>query len=150
MSLETIDSKLLASLVEAGAVQSAHVIGRAGGWGVMVDYGKGERVLTAQRSHKPREFKKLDTVVAFLKELGLSRFDVDAANYDPDQVERVARPDRAEALKQAHEAAAYDKWLRKKVQESIEDPRPGIPHEQVKAEWAIERAELLKRAGKVR
>lgn len=150
MSQEMIDSKLLASLVEAGAVQSAHVVGRASGWGVVVQYGKGERVLAAQRSHKPREFKKLDTVVAFLKELGLSRFDVDAAEYDPAQVERVARPDRAAALKQAHEAAAYDKWFREQVQEAIDDPRPSIPHEQVKAEWAAERAELLKRAGKSR
>ncbi|MEB2399386.1 MAG: hypothetical protein OZ927_07595 [Alcaligenaceae bacterium] len=36
------------------------------------------------------------------------------------------RPDRAKALKHANEAAAYDAWLRKQVQASIDDPRPSI------------------------
>jgi len=31
------------------------------------------------------------------------------------------------------EDAAYTEWLRAKVQEAIDDPRPGIPHEQVMA-----------------
>lgn len=31
------------------------------------------------------------------------------------------------------EAEAYDRWLRAKVQESLDDPRPNIPHEQVMA-----------------
>jgi len=31
------------------------------------------------------------------------------------------------------EDAAYTQWLRAKVQEAIDDPRPGIPHEQVMA-----------------
>jgi len=30
--------------------------------------------------------------------------------------------------------AAYTHWLRAKVQEAIDDPRPGIPHAQVMAE----------------
>ncbi|MDP1913051.1 hypothetical protein [Brevundimonas sp.] len=32
------------------------------------------------------------------------------------------------------EAEAYDVWFRAKVREALEDPRPGIPHEQVMAE----------------
>lgn len=28
----------------------------------------------------------------------------------------------------------YDKWLRAKVQEALDDPRPGIPHEEVMAQ----------------
>lgn len=27
--------------------------------------------------------------------------------------------------------ASYDRWFRRKVQESIDDPRPSIPHEEV-------------------
>lgn len=53
-------------------------------------------------------------------------------------------------MKIAHETAAYDQWFRAQVQEAIDDPRPGIPHEEVEAEWAIECAELLKRAGQAR
>jgi hypothetical protein len=32
------------------------------------------------------------------------------------------------------EADAYDRWFRARVQASIDDPRPGIPHDQVMAE----------------
>jgi hypothetical protein len=31
------------------------------------------------------------------------------------------------------EAEAYDRWLRAKVQESLDDPRPNVPHDQVMA-----------------
>jgi hypothetical protein len=33
----------------------------------------------------------------------------------------------------AEEAEAYDRWLRAKVQESLDDPRPNVPHDQVMA-----------------
>jgi hypothetical protein len=32
------------------------------------------------------------------------------------------------------EAEVYDAWFRAKVREALDDPRPGIPHEQVMAE----------------
>lgn len=32
------------------------------------------------------------------------------------------------------QAASYDRWVRAKVQASIDDPRSNIPHEQVMAE----------------
>jgi hypothetical protein len=34
----------------------------------------------------------------------------------------------------AEEAAAYDRWFREQVQASLDDPSPGIPHDQVMAE----------------
>ena len=34
----------------------------------------------------------------------------------------------------AEEAAAYDLWFRAKVQESLDDPRPSIPHDEVMAQ----------------
>ena len=34
----------------------------------------------------------------------------------------------------AEEAEAYDAWFRAKVERSLADPRPPIPHEQVMAE----------------
>jgi DNA-damage-inducible protein J len=40
-------------------------------------------------------------------------------------------------------AEAYDAWFRAKVQEALDDPRPPIPHEEVKARWNVRRAELL-------
>jgi hypothetical protein len=32
------------------------------------------------------------------------------------------------------QAASYDRWFRAKVQASLDDPRPSIPHDQVMAD----------------
>lgn len=37
-------------------------------------------------------------------------------------------------------AAEHDVWFRTKVQEALDDPRPGVPHEQVEAHFAQRRA----------
>ncbi|SCB59028.1 hypothetical protein GA0061105_10674 [Rhizobium aethiopicum] len=146
MTAETIDHSTLSRLVEAGAVDAAHVVGKTGGWSVVIRYGKAERPLAAQRSRQVRLFKRMDTLVSYLKDVGISQFDVDAANYVP---EIATRPDRAAALRRTHEAAEYDKWFREQVEEAIreaDDPNAvWIPHDTVKEEMARERAELVAR-----
>lgn len=132
MNTETIDHTTLSRLAEAGAVRSAHVIGQAGGWGILVKYGMTERALAAQRSHQVRIFRKLETLVNYLKGVGIARFDVDAVNYDPDSLEAArSRPDSSAKMKSAHEAAAYTKWLKAEIQEAIDDTSPTIPHDEV-------------------
>lgn len=142
---ETIDHTTLARLVEAGAVRGAHVVGQPGGWAVMVKYGMQERPLATQRSRQVRVFRRLETLVSYLKDMGLSRFDVDAANYDQDSATVAKRPNGAEALKKAHEAAAYDKWFREQVQASIDDPRPSLTNEEANAYMERVFARLEKR-----
>ena len=46
----------------------------------------------------------------------------------------------------AANAAAHDVWFRAKVQEAIDDPRPAVAHDQVKAHFAQRRAAALKKA----
>jgi DNA-damage-inducible protein J len=41
--------------------------------------------------------------------------------------------------------AAHDAWFRAKVQEALNDPRPGIPHEKVEAHFARRRAAALRK-----
>lgn len=130
MTTETIDHATLVKLAEAGVVRSAHVSGQGGGWGVMVKYGTTERALTAQRSQQVRIFRKLETLVEYLKGVGIPRFDVDAVNYAPHSVTATKRPDRAGAMKDAHAAAAYTKWLNAEVQEAIDDTSPTVPHDE--------------------
>ncbi|NEJ12385.1 hypothetical protein GR211_05535 [Rhizobium leguminosarum] len=146
MTAETIDHSTLSRLVEAGAVEAAHVVGRPGGWSVVIRYGKAERPLAAQRSRQVRVFKRMDTLVSYLKDVGISKFDVDAVDYAPGT---ASRPDRAAALRRTHEAAEYDTWLREQVEEAIreaDDPNTvWIPHEVVEEEMARQRAELLAR-----
>ena len=44
------------------------------------------------------------------------------------------------------DSAAYDAWFRAKVQEALDDPRPGISMEEVNRRAAERRAKLLARA----
>lgn len=149
MTSETIDHNTLARLVEADAVRSAHVIGQPGGWGIVVKYNRTERPLAATRSREVRVFKKLETLVGYLKEIGISRFDVDAMNFDPQTVTTYRRPDASESLKRAHAAAAHDQWFREQVTQGLkeaDDPATQwVSRETVKAESARRRAEWRKR-----
>lgn len=144
MATETIDQKTLSQLVEAGAVRAAHVVGHGNGWAIAAKYGLTERFLAAQRGDV-RVFRKLETLVNFLRDLGISRFDVDAAGYDPASIERTTRPDRSAALKEAHAARAYDKWFREQVQQAIDDPRPRIPHAEVQQRMEAKKTALRKK-----
>lgn len=110
-------------------MRSAHVIGQPGGWGVTVKYGMTERALAAQRSQQVRIFRKFETLVNYLKGVGIARFDVDSVNFDAVMpgVTRT-RPDSAAKLRQAHQAAAYDQWLKNEVQEAMDDTSPTVPH----------------------
>lgn len=152
MASETIDHNTLSRLVEAGAVRGAHVIGQAGGWGVLIRYGMVERPLSATRSKKIRTFKKLETLVTYLKEIGISRFDVDAANYDPATVQTYTRPDRVKAMKAAHEAVEHDRWFREQVElglKEADDPAAiWTPQDVAKADMQRQRESLLARIGK--
>jgi hypothetical protein len=152
MTTETIDHNTLTRLVEARAVRGAHVIGQPGGWGVVVKHGRVVRSLAATRSQEVRVFKRLETLVRYLKGLGISRFDVDADDFDPQTVVTYKRPDASAALKRAHEAAVHDKWFREQVALGIkeaDDPATQwVPHEVVKADMARQRVALRARTGK--
>jgi hypothetical protein len=50
-------------------------------------------------------------------------------------------------MKRAHEAAAYDAWLRKQVRASIDDPRPSTSADEARTHMAARRQALLKTAG---
>lgn len=46
------------------------------------------------------------------------------------------------------QAASYDRWFRAKVQASLDDPSPSIPHDQVMAEIEAIIAEAEARLGR--
>lgn len=146
MNAETIDHDTLSRLIHTGAIRGAHVVGQDGGWSILVRCGRFEMPLVAQRSQDIRLFRKFETLVNYLKKLGIMQFDVDAASYGTTEKNRIKRPDRSEALKKAHEAAAYDKWFREQVQESFDDPRPDVSDEDARKTFAQFRADLLRQA----
>ena len=146
---DTIDHNTLTHLVEAGVVRGADVIGQPGGWGVVIKYGMTERALAARRGAL-RTFKKFETLVGYLKGVGIAEYRVDAANFDPVALKaKTSRPDSASRLKTAHQAAAYDKWFRDQVDEAIkeaDDPNTvWVSNDDVKKHFAAKREELKRR-----
>lgn len=140
------------SAAASGGVLSANLRPVGSMFALEFETRNGPAMLIAAVSKKVRRFGNPTKAFEIVRDLGLEGGRYSVAQWRPDEreLDRPTRPDKSAALKATHESAAYDKWFRAQVQEALDDPRPGIPHEQVKAEWAIERAELLKRAGQVR
>lgn len=96
---ETIDHTTLTRLVEAGVVRGVDVIGHLGGWSIMVKYGMTERMLAARRG-TVRSFRKFESLVAYLRPLGIVQMHVNAADRDPDAVaSQRARPDASARMR---------------------------------------------------
>lgn len=74
--METITHPTLVQLVADGAARVVVAVGQLGGWSLLVCYG-----LAAQRSKQLRVFRKLDTLVLYLQQIGVSRFEVDASSF---------------------------------------------------------------------
>jgi hypothetical protein len=110
----TIREPTLRELIEANSIRSAYVVGQKGGFAVAFRYAMTERFLASTRGGI-RIFSNLTTVATYLRKLGVSRFDVDTANYEPGRL-RPARPDRAEALKKTR--------TRLRQADLLESPRP--------------------------
>lgn len=143
---QTIDHGSLRRLIEAGAPVGAEVVGVGGSWGVLIRYGRSSQTLAATRG-KPKTFRQFETLASYLKELGIVEYRVNAAAFDAAKPKQ-AKPDRrsqlaSERMKRAHEAAAYDQWLREQVQASLEDERSSLDDEQARAQMAARRQALL-------
>ncbi len=145
---DTIDQTTLLNLVQSGAVKAANVVGQPGGWGVIVMFGHVQKALSVRRG-KIRVFRKLDTLVEFLRGVGLMQYQVDASHFDP---AKNVRTNAAASLrlKTAHDAAAYEKWFNAEIDQAIkeaDDPATiWISNTDVKAESARRREAWLKQA----
>lgn len=135
MHTHTIGTDLARQMALAKTLKGAAIVGRPGGWSVTLRIDGTEKLLGSQHEDKPRTWASLDTCVKYLmQELHIHRVDgVDATNYSPTGTS-TRRPDTAARMRRAHEAAAYDDWFRKQVQEALAEDSPGIPHEQVMAD----------------
>jgi hypothetical protein len=86
----------LRELVESGFAQAALVVGMRGGYGISIRNGSSESTLQSSRG-EVRLFT-LETAAKYLRQIGISRFEVDASNFEPGRI-RKPRPDRSEALR---------------------------------------------------
>jgi hypothetical protein len=131
---QTIDHSTLSTLVEAGAVRAAQVVGQPGGWGVVVQYGMTQRTLAAKRG-VVRIFRRFETLAEYLRSLGIVKYQVDASQYDSAALHTGHRADASARLKHAHESAAYDSCLREKVGASLAGMQDGSNPVIPPAEW---------------
>lgn len=97
MNLDSIREPVLRELVAAGGLCTAVVTANGPGFGVLIHCGPGVKIL-ANKKGEPRLFASMDTLLPYLRRLGLPKFEVDATGYTPGRL-RAARPDKSRALR---------------------------------------------------
>ncbi len=119
----------------SGGVASVTLKGLGSGFFMEIAMRSGQdAILSKARSTEPRRFGSPSSALVVLRDLGISGAQLDITNWNPDQKDITqSRASRAEAMRGAHKAAAYNQWLAVEIQSSIDDPRPSIPHDEVMA-----------------
>lgn len=130
---------------ESGGVSDVTLKGQGGTFLVHVATRSGtDAVLAKARSSEPRRFASLATALNVLRDVGITIGKFDASDWNPTEREPIKHTEnRGQALRKAHEAAAYNEWLAAEIQEAIDDPRPSIPHDEVMAEMDADIAALV-------
>ncbi len=145
MKSMTIEQLRAASNV--GGVSGVTLKGQGGAFLVQIATRSGSgAVLSKARSTEPRRFGNPLSALNVLRDIGITVGQFDASDYDPvDKELDTSNRGRAVAMREAHEAAAYNQWLADEIQASIDDPRPNIPHDEVMAEMEADIAALPKK-----
>ena len=94
-----IREPIVREFIQSGGDVRATVTGQQCGFSLIFRIGNSstEKALATVRG-SIRVFASLDTAGAFVRDLGMSSFEVDMSRHQPGRLRR-ARPDRAEALK---------------------------------------------------
>ena len=134
--MQSMTLEQLRATVSAGGVVGVTLKGHGGGFFLEIATRSGhDAILSKARSTEPRRFGNPTSALVVLRDLGIAVAQLDATDWNPDQKNMSqSRQDRAQAMREAHEAAAYTRWVAAELQASIDDPRPSIPHEEVMAE----------------
>ena len=133
MQSMTLEQLRVAS--NAGGVSGVTLKGQGGAFLVQIATRSGSgAVLSKARSGEPRRFGNPLAALSLLRDLGITVGQFDASDWNPAEKVVNSRDDaRAQVLRGAHEAAAYNQWLAAEIQEAIDDPRPSVPHDEVMA-----------------
>lgn len=132
----------------AGGISGVTLKGQGGAFLVQIATRNGsDAVLSKARGGEPRRFGNPIAALSLLRDLGITVGQFDASDWNPAEKVVNRRDDaRAQVLRGAHEAAAYNQWLAAEIQEAIDDPRPSVPHDEVVARMDA-RIARLKAAG---
>lgn len=89
---------IIRELIGIGSSVRVTIAGREKGFALVFHVGNADKTLVTSRGIV-RLFASLDTAAAFVRDLGLPRFQVDMTSHQPGRL-RSARPDRSAALRQ--------------------------------------------------
>lgn len=144
--MQSMTLEQLRAASQAGGVLGVTLKGQGGVFLVQIDTRSGSRaVLSKARSTEPRRFGNPLAALNVLRDIGITVGQFDASEYDPaDKQQDAGGRGRADAMRGAHEAVAYNTWLAGEIQASIDDPRPNVSHDEVMAEIDADIAALHK------
>ncbi|MCL2894798.1 antitoxin PaaA2 family protein [Brenneria tiliae] len=119
----------------AGGIAGVTLKGQGGSFIVHVATRNGaSAVLVTARNSEPRRFGNPISALNTLRNVGITTGNFDASEWNPEEKNSTpGNRGRSEAMRKAHQAAAYAGWLASEIQDAIDDPRSDIPHEQVMA-----------------
>jgi len=135
----------LRATVSAGGVTDITLKGQHGGFLMEITTSNGRDAFLARaRSIEPRLFGSLTCAMIVLRDLGIAVAQIDITNWVPDQKDMSSsRQSRDQTMRGTHEAAAFNQWLAKEIQEALDDPRPSVPQDEV---LATQKGNELKRS----
>lgn len=145
--MQSMTLEQLRATASAGGVKGVTLKGQGGGFFVEIATRSGQDAFLAKaRSTEPRRFGNPSSALVVLRNVGIVVAQLDATHWNPDEKDMTrSRQSRAEAMRGAHEAAAYNQWLTDEIQASIDDPRSNIPHDEVMAELEADIGALQKK-----
>lgn len=131
--MQSMTLEQLRTASEAGGVADVTLKGQGGAFLIQIITRNGaDAVLAKARSSEPRRFGNPAAALNVLRDVGITVGQFDASEWNPAEREPASGTSgRAEALRKAHQAAAYSEWLAVEIQEAMDDARPGIPHDEV-------------------
>lgn len=134
--MQSMTIEQLRAASDAGGVSGVTLKGQGGAFLVQIATRSGAAALLAKaRSSEPRRFGNPIAALNVLRGVGITVGRFDASEWNPGEKEETAgNRGRAEAMRKAHQAAAYSDWLATEIQQAIDDPRPSIPHDEVMAQ----------------
>ena len=133
--MQSMTLEQLRATTSAGGVKGITLKGQGGAFYVEIATRSGNgSVLSKARSTEPRRFGNVASALLVLRDVGIAVAQIDATQWDPDQKDMSrSRVSRAEALRGAHQAVAFNQELAGAVEASLADPRPSVPHAEVMA-----------------
>ena len=121
--MEHLTLDQLRTSAETGAVLGVTLRASGAGFFVCAETRRGESTLITTRDKKPRRFVDSGKALRLLQALGIEKATVNLTHWRPDEIEfeRKPRPDRAAAMRETFDAAAYDRAFRADVEAALRE-----------------------------